>query len=132
MTPPHTGDPAADSSFPPFEGPPDLKSQIPEHLLAGATPFEKHVIGELSIMRQHDEWSTQLHRDTNQRVRQVNGKLRRAQDDIVETQTNVKELQDDRKTFVGGWKLIVAIVVGFAGVTSFVLSVYQALSGSGH
>lgn len=112
------------SSYPVLKPPGEMKSHIPSHLLVDASPQDQHIMHSLSISAQYNEWLVNALVETHGHVRRTNGRLLRAEADIV-------SLKDDRKTVVKGWKLIVAIAGVAAGVISFLITIYQALSGGG-
>lgn len=113
-----------ESTYPALERP-EFKSQIPPHLLAEASDADKHIMGELSKLGQFSHWSVDAHISTMESVRKTNGRLIRAEEKI-------KDLEDDRKSFVRGWKLIVTIgvIIGsFVGFVSTLLNILSAMFG---
>ncbi len=117
--------PTHTSAYEPLLPPEEPKSQIPAHLLVDATPQDQHIMHALSIGAQYDQWLVQALVKTHLQVRTTNGKLLRAEADIV-------SLKDDRRSIVRGWRFIVAVAAGLSGLISFLVMVYQALAGSGH
>lgn len=113
MSKDHTAAP----TYPPLEKP-DLKSQIPSHLLADASGAEKHIISELSILRQFSEWSIRAHMDTHSGVLHTNGRLLKAESEI-------EDLKEDKRSFTYGWRAIVAVAGFIAGIISFIALIYQ-------
>lgn len=112
-----------ESTYPALERP-EFKSQIPVHLLAEASDADKHIMGELSKLGQFSHWSVDAHISTMESVRKTNGRLIRAEEKI-------KDLEDDRTSFVRGWRLIVAICViigSFAGFISTLVGIISALA----
>lgn len=105
-------------SYPPLEAPPAYKSQIPEHLLVDTTAAERFLMEQISIMRQNMDWSIQAHLSQDRHLRYTNGKVRRHDMDIA-------VLKDDKRSFLRGWKALVAIGGFLAGVISFIAMLYQ-------
>ncbi len=110
-----------ESSYPPLEKP-EFKSQIPAHLLAEASPAERHIISELSTLSQFAQWSIGAHLSTDSQVRRTNGRL-------IKAETNIETLKEDKKTVLTSWKTIAALVTGAAGLIAFLITVYQAMAG---
>lgn len=113
-----------ESSYAALKPPEEFKSQIPDHLLADATPQDKHIMAALSINSQYSAWLVNAALETHSQVRRTNGKLLKAEAEI-------SALKDDRKAVISGWKLIAAIGGILAGIASFLITVYQALNGGG-
>ena len=112
-----------ESTYPPLEKP-EFKSQIPAHLLDDASPAEAHILGELSKLGQFAEWSVRAHMTTDANVRHTNGRLRKAEGEIG-------DLKDDKKSFISGWRAIVAVTGFLTGLISFGILIFQFLnSGS--
>ncbi len=118
----HDHDVVPDSTYPPLEPPGEFKSQIPEHLLKGASETDRYIMAQMSIMRQYSDWSVKALLSQSKDIRLTNGKVRRAGQDI-------EDLKADRKNVKIGWKVISGIVGGIAAVVTFVLMVYQAFKG---
>jgi hypothetical protein len=110
-----------ESTYPELQTP-TFKSQIPEYLMSDASAPEKYIMEQLSVLTQTSEWSTKAHLSTMQSVRKTNGRLIRAESDI-------KELQDDRRVLLQGWRLIVAIGMGVSGFLAFAIQLYKTFSG---
>lgn len=112
-----------ESTYPPLERP-TFQSQIPAHLLVDASPAEQHIMSELNILRQCAEWSTNAHLETNRLVRKTNGRLLKAEEDI-------EEMKDERKSFITGWRAIVAVTGFIMGFVSFIALIWTSfLSGN--
>lgn len=111
-----------DSTYPALEAPPEFKSQIPEYLLAGASPQDRHIMEALSIGAQYDKWTVRALVEAHAQLRLTNGKVRRNREDI-------EILKSDRKKLKVGWKVVTAIVGGVAGFVTFAVMVYQAFRG---
>jgi len=111
-----------DSTYPVLTPPGEFKSQIPEHLLEDASPQDKHIMHELSVGGQYDKWLVDALIQTHFQVRRTNGRLLRAESDI-------KELQDDKKSLLQGWKLIAAIGMGLSGFLAFAIQLYKTFTG---
>ena len=109
-----------ESTYPQLDKP-EFTSKIPPHLLDDASPAEAHILGELSKLGQFAEWSTRAHLLTHDAVRRTNGRLIKAEGDI-------DELADEKKSFVSGWRAIVAVTGFLAGAISFLILVYQAFN----
>jgi hypothetical protein len=110
-----------DSSYPPLEKP-EFQSQIPEHLLVGASDAEKHIISQLSIIKQFSEWSSHAHLTHDQQVRKTNGRLIRAE-------VAIAKLEEDKKFLKSGWKVLVVIGGVISGFASFIALIWQTLGG---
>ncbi len=110
-----------ESSYPSLEHP-TFKSQIPEYLLRDATDADKHIMAQLSVLTQFSEWSTKAHISTMESVRKTNGRLIKAEDDIV-------TLKGDKKSVKVGWKVICFIGGAIVTVASTLAAIYEALHG---
>lgn len=119
-------DPAeeSDSTYPALQHPGLFKSQIPEHLLAEASPAEKYIMEQLSINTQMAEWAINANMSHDRNIRHTNGRLRKAEANIV-------TLQDDKKSFITGWRAIAAVAGILSGLVSFLILLYQTFT-SGH
>ena len=104
-----------DSIYPPLEKP-EFKSQIPEHLLAGASEAEKHIVSQLSVLTQFADWSVHAHMGTNDQVRRTNGRLVRAETELV-------HIEEEKQFLRSGWKVLVVI----GGVLSGFVSLFSLL-----
>lgn len=111
-------------SYPPLEPPPDFKSQIPEHLMVDTTPADRFLMEQISIMRQHMDWSVKAHLSQDRQLRYTNGKVRRHETDIA-------ILKDDKRSFLRGWRALLAVSGFFAGIVSFLALVYQTFWSKG-
>lgn len=121
--PHHDDDIAPDSTYPPLLPPVEFKSQIPDHLLMGASDTDRYIMAQISILRQYNDWKVNALVETHSYVRKTNGRLIRAEEDI-------KDLKADRKSVKVGWKVITAIVGGVITVVTLAVSIYQALHGA--
>ena len=63
-----------ESTFPALEKP-ELKSDIPPHLVKEVGESERYVLEQLSILSQYATWSIKAEMDTNAAVRRTNGRL---------------------------------------------------------
>lgn len=106
-----------DSTYPPLEKP-EFKSQIPEHLLAGMSEAEKHIVSQLSILTQCAEWGVHAHLAVNEQVRKTNGRLLRAE-------TELGHIREDKRFLKSGWRLVVIIGGVISGFVSFLALLYQ-------
>lgn len=99
---------------------PEFRSQIPSHLLNGASAADHYILEQLSILTQSAEWSNRAHVSTMGSVRRTNGRLIRAEAEI-------KDLKADRKSVKVGWKVICAIAGIVVTVIGVATSLWQAL-----
>lgn len=106
-----------ESTYPPLEKP-EFKSQIPEHLLAGASEAEKHIVSQLSILMQSAEWSIHAHLSTDQNVRKTNGRLIRAE-------TDIGHMKEDKRFLKSGWRVVVIVGGVISGFLSLLALLYQ-------
>ena len=107
------------SPYTPLE-PPEYRSQIPAHLLSHASEQEQYIMGQLSILSQHADWSVHAHLSQDKQLRYTNGKVRQHEVDI-------KAFKDD-KAFLGrGWKFLVATAGVVGGLISFGIHVFKLL-----
>ena len=113
-----------DSTYPPLEAPAEFKSQVPEHLLLGASDTDKYIISQISIMRQYSDWSVKALLSQDKNVRLTNGRLRKAEQDIV-------GLQEDEKSAKIEWKTVAKIAGGVVTVLTLVALIYEALHTGG-
>ncbi len=109
-----------DSTYPPLEPPGEFKSQIPEHLLGQMSDTDRYMLEQMSILRQHNDWSTKAHIGLDRNVRMTNGRLRRAESDIA-------NLKDDKRSVKVGWKVIAAVVGGIVTLTGLVIGILQLI-----
>jgi hypothetical protein len=110
------------STYPPLEPPPEFRSQIPEHLMQEASPTERYIMEQTNILRQYMDWSVQAHLSSDRQLRWTNGKVRRHTEEIG-------DLQDDKRLLKSGWKAVVAAGGIIAGIVSFLILIWQTLSG---
>lgn len=113
-------DDTPDSTYAPLQPPPEFKSQIPEYLLADASPQDKHIMAELSIGAQCNRWLVNALVETHAQVRRTNGRLLRAEGDI-------KDLKGDTNTVKVGWKLVAKVTGMVVVAVTLLATVYQAL-----
>lgn len=109
-----------DSTYPPLEPPAAFRSQIPDHLLVDTTPTDRYIMEQISIMRQHMDWSVQAHLSQDRQLRFTNGKVRKHTVDI-------QGLKDDKKLLKSGWKVLVVICGAVSGLVSFLALIWQTL-----
>ncbi len=109
---------ALDSSYPILQPPGEFHSQIPEHLLVDTSPTERYIMEQISIVRQHMDWSVQAHLSTDRNVRKTNGRLLRVEAEV----THIKE---DKKLLKSGWKVLVIIGGAITGFASFLALLWQ-------
>ena len=110
-----------DSTYPVLEKP-EFHSQIPEHLLAGASDAEKHIMSQLSIMTSFAEWSVRAHMSTNEQVRRTNGRL-------IKAEGNIGDIKEDKRFLRSGWKAIVVVAGVISGLVSFLALLWQTFGG---
>ena len=118
MSPDSSHEQLPESSYPELVKP-EFKSQIPEHLLANASPAEKHMMAQLSRLASFADWSVEAHLSTNGAVRRTNGRLLKAE-------AKLEDIELDKKVLNKSWKMIVAVGGGAAGLVSAVVAIYQA------
>lgn len=112
-----------DSPLPPLKAPPEFTSEIPAHLLDGASRQDQHIMGSLSIGNQYDKWLVEAIMLTHNQVRATNGRLVRAESDIA-------NLKDDKQFWGRGWRFLVIAAGVVGGLVSFFILVGSALSGT--
>lgn len=112
-----------DSTYPALQPPVEFKSQIPDLLLVGASPTDRYMLEQMSILRQYNDWKVQALLGQDKQLRHTNGRLIRAEEDL-------KDLKSDRKSVKAGWKVITAIVGGVITVVTLAVTIYQALHGA--
>ena len=112
-----------ESSYPELVKP-EFKSQIPEHLLANASPAERHMMEQLSMLASFADWSVEAHLSTNSAVRRTNGRLLKAE-------SKLDEIDKDKQIMSRSWKMLIAVGGGLAGLASGALAAYQALKDVG-
>lgn len=115
---PHSQDSADDSTYPILERP-DFKSSIPDHLLAGATPSDKYILEQISILSQSVPWLVEAAMTNNHLIRATNGRLLRAE-------SNIKEYKEDKRAFTRGWKGLVILCTGLSGILSLLIHAIKA------
>ena len=113
-----------DSTYPQLEMPPEFRSQIPDHLLGEATPSERYIMEQTSIMRQAMDWSVKAHLSADKNLRRTNGRLIRAED-------NIDAIKEDRKFWGRGWRFLVTVGGIIGGLISFFILVTRFLTGGG-
>lgn len=117
---PEHDDVIPDSTYPPLEPPGEFKSQIPEHLLGQMSDTDRYMLEQMSILRQHNDWSTKAHLSIDRSVRLTNGRLRRAESDIA-------DLKGDKHSVKVGWKVIAAIVGGIVTLAGLIIGALQVI-----
>ncbi len=116
----HNEDVIPDSTYPELQPPDSFQSQIPEHLLAGASKTDRFLMEQISIMRQYTDWSVKAALSQDRQSRLTNGRLRRAEADI-------KQLQADRASLKVGWKVIAKIVGVVVVILTLAATIIQAI-----
>lgn len=112
-----------DSTYPALQLPKEPQSQIPPYLLEGASPADKYIMEQISILRQHNEWAVNAAMTHDLNIRTTNGRLRKAEAEIG-------ELGDSRRSIVRGWRFLLAVAAGLSGLISFIVMLYQAANGT--
>ncbi len=119
--PHHDEDVVPDSTYPALEAPSEFQSQIPDHLLVGSSQTDRYIMEQMSIMRQYSDWSVKALLSTDRNVRLTNGKVRRAE-------TNILALQEAGKSATIEWATIAKVV----GIIVTVLTLGAALWSAFH
>jgi hypothetical protein len=120
----HHDDVIPDSTYPPLEPPGEFKSQIPEHLVEGASKTDQFIMAQISILRQYNDWSVKALLAQDKNVRLTNGRLRRAEEDI-------RHLKGDEHSVKVGWKVIGWIGGALVTIITVAAAVYEALHAGG-
>jgi hypothetical protein len=103
-----------ESSYPEVKLP-DLKSDIPVHLLTDASPESKYILEQLSVLSQYAKWSAPVLVETNQQTRKTNGRLLR--------------VEAWKGMFTSWWALLMALVALVGGVAG-VIEAIRFFTGS--
>ena len=117
---PEHDDVIPDSTYPALQAPAEFKSEIPDYLLADASPQDKHIMAALSVGAQYNRWLVNALVETHAQVRRTNGRLIRAEADIA-------DLKGDKRSVKVGWKVIATIVGGVVTLTGLVIGALQLL-----
>jgi hypothetical protein len=73
---------------------------------------------QMSIMRQHMDWSVQAHLSADRNLRKTNGRL-------IRTETELSKLEEDKKLLRSGWKVVVIIGGVISGFVSFAALIWK-------
>jgi len=73
---------------------------------------------QMSIMRQHMDWSVHAHLSADRNLRKTNGRL-------IRTETELSQLKDDKKLLKSGWKIVVVIGGVISGFVSFAALIWK-------
>ena len=104
---------SSESPYPPLEKP-KFESRIPDYLLDKASPADKYMLEQMSIMSQFIEWSADAHINTNQQVRKTNGRL-------IQAEGTLEHIKQGKKFFFQGWKMIVATCGVLSGFLALII-----------
>lgn len=85
---------------------PELKSDIPAHLLSEASPESKYILEQLSVLSQYAKWSAPVMVEMNTQVRKTNGRLLR--------------VEAWKGMFTSWWALLMALVALVGGVAGLI------------
>lgn len=108
-----------ESTYPPLERP-TFTSQIPPYLLEKASDSDKYILAQLSTLSQFIPWAVTAALEGNALVRKTNGRLIKAEADIV-------VIQEDRVAVRSGWKAIFKAGAIIGGAISFVVTLIEGL-----
>jgi hypothetical protein len=108
-----TSHPEEESTIPELKLP-DLKSDIPAHLLAEASPESKYILEQLSVLSQYAKWSAPVLLDSNAQSRRTNGRLLR--------------VEAWKGMFTSWWALLMAMITIVGGIAGLV-GIIQFLVG---
>ncbi len=117
-------DATPDSTYAQLVAPAEFKSQIPEHLLTGASAQDRYLMAELSIGAQYNRWLMNALVETHSQVRRTNGRLIKAEEDI-------KHLKGEEKSVKVGWKVISWIAGAVVALITLAATIYEALHTGG-
>jgi len=93
---PHPSDDQLPSDYPALSLPDGgFKSNIPKHLLEGATPSDKWIMEELSKNTQATEFCMRAAVEANALIRQTNGRLRVAESQLLDHEDDIGAAQAD-------------------------------------
>lgn len=100
----------------------EIKSAIPEHLIAGSTPAERHIVSSVSILEQRTNYLHQADIETDAEVTQLKGRH-------VALDGRVGELEEITNKFKWGWKGIAVLVVSIGSVITIIVKTIAFLGG---
>ena len=91
---------------------PELKSDIPPHLLNEASEEAKYILEQLSVLSQYAKWSAPVVVEISTQTRKTNGRLIR--------------VEKWKEMFTSWW----ALTAGFLAVAAAVIEIIHLLNGS--
>lgn len=115
------------SSYPELERP-VFQDNIPAHLLVGIDDRSRYSIQQLSLISQQNEWLIKAATDTNEQVRNTNGRVK-----LIEVwRTKLEDKQIESKLSVldklfGFWAVTTGLIFGAATIAAGVIAALKAL-----
>lgn len=100
----------------------EIKSAIPEHLIAGSTPAERHVVTTVSILEQRTNYLHQADVELKEDVTDLHGKH-------IELNGRVVELEEITNKVKWGWKGIAAVTAAVVGAVTIIVKVIGFIGG---
>lgn len=110
------------SDYPELKLPPDgWKSNIPAHLLDSADPEMKWLMQEMSKNTQATEWNGRAALDTNVHVRKTNGRLKSAEQSVIDLKADVETLKANARAVAPIVSTLSIVRIVFSNKVSWVI-----------
>lgn len=74
--------------------PPEFQSDIPSHLLENATPQDKWIMENISILNQKTNWLTEMRRYDSERLHEMDGISKETLEQTKKTNGRVNKLEE--------------------------------------